>query len=624
MMSCPGKSLIFNFLLLVILIINKCIIYGVQIPSNSTTNTTLIPLTSLNNGNIKNVTYCSPIQNVPNGSLRFSNSLTNNSYIHGTIATLTCNDGYQHIGDLISTCREGTNWTKIGSCVKIDTMDCRPMDVSHENGYIIYVAPSNGNLMKSGTIAKLVCNSKSSPTGVTEIKCNSDGWDKSATFGKCLLKNDDERLKRELNSISNINTQLTCIQLNVDHGIIQYYYDGTTNNGNYPSGTTAILSCESGYEAVGVTSCLCTNGIWNPIIGSCKIEENNNQFLQISTLIPLGDVTRNRRQIIFPTVPSLGLPSGVCYFPLPMVLGGTISYSNNQILPPYSSGTIATLTCNSGLVQGISSATCENGVWSVSSLGTCNTTNNLGISGLPLLSQSSCTIPVGSELGGYITYTQGASYGPFPHMTIATLVCDLGSTVLGASTTTCMNGIWTPSALGKCILPGTNNLIGSTSPGLNNFITPTLPSTTVGQCVYGVIDPLNGRISYSNGATFGPFPAGTIATLICNEGYVPLTPFTSVCTSGVFPQQSTVPTCISTSISNNTGQLNGSCFALAAPLSGTIEYSLPISSTTQQYPSGTIATLVCNVGFTPSGTLTSTCETTGWKPFGLGLCVASG
>ncbi|CEF65739.1 Sushi/SCR/CCP domain-containing protein [Strongyloides ratti] len=618
MTSFSREFLIFTFFLSVFLINNESLIYGVQIPSNSTTNTTTIPLTTLSDKNIKNISRCSPISDVPNGKLRFSNSLVNNTYIHGTIATLSCNSGYQHIGDLIATCREGTNWTKIGNCVKTDSMDCRPMNVSHDNGYIIYVSSSIDQLMKKGTIAKLVCNSKSKPTGVTEINCTSNGWDNNVSFGKCSLKTSDDRLKRDSDDILKFNTQITCPQLIIDHGAIQYYHDGITNNGNYPQGTTAILSCESGYEPVGVTSCMCSSGVWNPAIGSCRLITNINLNQQIPTIVPPGIATRKRRQVTLPSIIGIGTTTGLCYLPMPFVLGGTISYSNNQIFPPFTSGTVATLTCSNGAVQGISTATCNNGSWSSSSLGTCNTTSNIGISGLSVFSQSSCTLPVGSGLGGSITYTQGASYGPFPHMTIATLTCDLGATVSGTSTTTCMNGVWTPSTLGTCVSSGSNNLLGSTSMGLNNIITPTLTSTTNDQCFSGVIDPLNGRITYSNGASFGPFPAGTVATLTCNDGYVPLAPFISTCTSGVFSPQATVPTCVTSSLSNGTGQLNGSCFALAAPLSGTIEYSLPISSTTQQYPAGTVATLICNSGFIASGTISSTCNSSGWTPFGLG------
>uniref|UniRef100_A0A0K0FR40 Sushi, von Willebrand factor type A, EGF and pentraxin domain-containing protein 1-like n=1 Tax=Strongyloides venezuelensis TaxID=75913 RepID=A0A0K0FR40_STRVS len=626
MTSFSRELLTFTFLLMALLLNDEYMIYGVQVPSNSTSNTTSIPLVSLNSTIVKEkITFCSQLPDVPNGKLRFSTTIVNNTFIHGTVATLTCNSEYTHIGNLMSTCIEGTNWTKIGTCVKKDDIDCLPINITCENGYVLYESSSPTNLMKIGTVAELHCNTKSIPSGNTKIKCTQTGWEKGKEFGNCTLKEDIRRLKRDSEGTLNINTQLTCPQLFVAHGRIQYLYDGGNYSDNYPYGTSGVLICDPGYEAIGVTLILCTNGVWNPTIGYCRVFSNVDFFGNSFTTPSTDYLKRNRRQVTLPSIFNFGTTvTGSCYLPLPFVLGGTISYGNNQLFPPYSPGTVATLTCTNGVATGALTATCIDGTWSSSSLGPCNSTStnplNVLVTTSPL--SVSCAVPAASGLGGYISYTSGA--GPFPHMTVATLTCDIGATVSGASTITCMNGVWTPATLGKCVDPTVNNLFGTTTIGLGNLINPTTASLTTEQCLSGVIDPLNGRISYSSGTTFGPFPAGTVATLICNTGYTPLTAYTSTCTNGVFTPQTIVPTCITDTTSTITGLTNGSCFALASPLLGTITYSLPISSTTLQYSVGTVATLTCNSGYIVTGTGTSTCTSSGWLPFGLGTCTVVG
>uniref|UniRef100_A0A0N4ZV73 Sushi domain-containing protein n=1 Tax=Parastrongyloides trichosuri TaxID=131310 RepID=A0A0N4ZV73_PARTI len=597
--------------------LNHSIINATDISNNSTTK--------LNNEVLSHsVPRCSPKENVPNGSLRYSIPINNNTYIHGTIAILSCNNGYQHIGDLISTCIEGTNWTKIGFCVETASMTCQPITINQENSYIIY-KPGNNGLMKEGTTANLMCNRKSEISGNSVINCTKNGWE-TKSFGRCVLKNENNRLKRDTSGTLNINTQITCSQLTVDHGTIQYYE--TNTNGIYPQGTSAMLMCDSNYEPVGVTFCMCSNGTWNPQIGSCKMRTND---LSIQSTTQYSINSRIKRQItLSPTLFNpftVASTTGYCLMGFPFVFGGSVTYSNNQIFGPFPSGTTATLTCTSGTINGASTSTCVDGTWSTVSLGTCDTTATNSLTLPTITSMTSCTTPVSSELGGSISYTQGTTYGPYPHLTVATLSCDVGSTISGTSTATCMNGVWSPSSLGKC---SSNSLLTGSTIGINGLITQTLSSIiTNDQCISGVIDPLNGKITYSNGATYGPYPSGTIATLTCNTGFTPLASYTATCTGGIFSPQTTVPTCVSTSSNSvipngsNTLTTSGSCFTLPAPLSGTIDYSSPITSTTLQYPIGTIATLTCNTGYTISGTLSSTCQSTGWSPFGLGTCIAS-
>lgn len=62
-------------------------------------------------------------------------------------------------------------------------------------------------------------------------------------------------------------------------------------------------------------------------------------------------------------------------------------------------------------------------------------------------------------------------------------------------------------------------------------------------CAAGFARPINGQITYSNGLETGPFPSGTIATVVCNMDYVPNGPASSTCINGVFTPP-IIPQCV--------------------------------------------------------------------------------
>lgn len=72
------------------------------------------------------------------------------------------------------------------------------------------------------------------------------------------------------------------------------------------------------------------------------------------------------------------------------------------------------------------------------------------------------------------------------------------------------SGLWTP-LIGSCTLTDQddnltyNSLLG----GLGG---------TNGQCLLGIIPPLGGTVTYTNGRSMGPYPQGTMATLSCQTG----------------------------------------------------------------------------------------------------------
>lgn len=55
-----------------------------------------------------------------------------------------------------------------------------------------------------------------------------------------------------------------------------------------------------------------------------------------------------------------------------------------------------------------------------------------------------------------------------------------------------------------------------------------------GQCGFGIAGVINGNVQYSQGGMLGPYPAGTVATLVCNPGSVPAGQSSASCMNGMW------------------------------------------------------------------------------------------
>uniref|UniRef100_A0A914RXD9 Sushi domain-containing protein n=1 Tax=Parascaris equorum TaxID=6256 RepID=A0A914RXD9_PAREQ len=141
--------------------------------------------------------------------------------------------------------------------------------------------------------------------------------------------------------------------------------------GIYPSGTTAVLHCDTESGTSQITQeARCENGLWSKFnLGSCQhpveyITDENGQF-------------------------------GI--------------------------GTKAKLRCAAGYVPiGVDSVTCGSDGWMpVSNLGTCQLSGMHCIVGMPMV------------LNGQVNYSHAAVFGPFPHGTQAALICNVGFKVSG-------------------------------------------------------------------------------------------------------------------------------------------------------------------------------------------------
>ncbi|KAL3074743.1 hypothetical protein niasHS_014188 [Heterodera schachtii] len=479
---------------------------------------------------------------------------------------------------------------------------------------------------------------------------------------------------------------------------------------NYPSGTTATLQCQQGLPS-GAQSSVCSNGIWTPPLGMCTGGTTPIGGIQ------LGNTAQQSNAV------------GSCFFGLMAPLGASIQYSSGSTVGPFPSGTLAQVICQQGSPQGQSSSMCTNGQWQPpllpgcsaqigglsnginSGIGAINSGTNTVSGGLNLLGiGTQCLLGMAPVLGGNIVYS---SVGPpYAQGTTANLQCANGqlpttttqsglttSTIGGigsigspssTTTATCIGGQWQPAqfggGVGQCTGGGTmatraagalgQTTFPSSTPGFGT--TPLVPSQQQQQqCVLGIGGlAFNGRIQYSNGALFGPYPPGTTATLTCNSGFVPSGQTVASCQNGQFlpavlgqcvqssadatpytmpsatttttrssNSSTTVASSTTTSGNSNNGMgttanataatfdINGTgvdtrdCFELPQPMNGRFVYS-PVGLGSP-YPIGATVTLVCANGTQLSDGSSvgrsAVCHSGGWAMLTLlnGTCLPS-
>ncbi|CAG4685886.1 Sushi domain-containing protein [Caenorhabditis elegans] len=480
---------------------------------------------------------CAAIANPANGNLLYMQSNPTVQYSSGTSAYLMCNLGYSLSGSVSTLCSNGVWSPSIGQCTNAlalgqTTGNCEAIP-TRINGTITY---SSFGTYTSGTIATLACNLMNTVSGSSTSTCLSGVW--NPTIGNCV------------SSGGTGGTGTTCPNPTVINGQITYN-QGNTFDTTRPALTTATLTCNSGYTRNGNYISTCLGGVFTPTLGTC-------------------------------TFGTSGSTGTACINPI--IMNGQITYSQGNtydITRP--SGTAATLTCNSGYtISGSSQSTCTNGAFSPT-LGTCNFGSSTGGAGT--------TCPNPTVVNGQVTYNQGNTFDATrPALTIATLTCNSGYTISGTSTSTCINGVFTPT-LGTCTF-GTSGSTGTA-------------------CINPII--MNGQITYSQGNTYDiTRPSGTVATLTCNSGYTISGSSQSTCTNGAFSP--TLGTC---NFGSSTGGTGTTC-PNPTVVNGQITYSQGNTFDATR-PALTTATLTCNSGYTISGTSISACMNGVFTPT-LGTC----
>ncbi|KHN77215.1 Sushi, von Willebrand factor type A, EGF and pentraxin domain-containing protein 1 [Toxocara canis] len=486
----------------------------------------------------------------PNGRLTYSTGSTVGPFSSGTNVTVSCDLGFTPSGTTTANCSNG-QWSPsaVAHCIKADStaveaveMQCSSAISTPANGQVTYSEGRSIAPFPSGTMAMLTCSLGNQPSGEITSRCDNGQW-RPSTFSPCTR------------SASGAAQCVFGIGPPVNGRV---HYSNGALLGPFPSGTSAGVVCNSGFAPTGTTPSVCQNGQWS------------------STA--LGQCTR-------------GGGSGVTQCPTGpgTVFNGQINYSNGAIFGPFPSGVTATLSCNSGFSPsgGLTTSTCQNGIWSPSSLAQC-VVGGSGSDG------AQCFSGLATPPNGQISYSNGMQFGPFPSNTAATLTCLFGFSPSGQTTSICTNGVWNPPTMSQCIQGMT------------------------GSCLTGLFPPLNGRMIYSNGAATGPFPSGTTVTVVCNPGFTATGSTSATCLNGQF-----TPSPLAQCMQSRTGGIGspGQCFALMPPFNGQISYSQQSSSST--YPTGTIATLMCGLGFTVSGGATATtCINGQWNPSTLGTCQA--
>ncbi|EYC25621.1 hypothetical protein Y032_0011g1302 [Ancylostoma ceylanicum] len=477
------------------------------------------------------------------GTVSYSTGSTFGPFNYGTTATLQCTNGFPQ-GSASSTCING-QWTPtLGTCSSTGVNSgnaggtCTAL-TTPMFGTVSYTPTGSFGSYTTGTTAILSCNLGYTVSGSSTSTCSNGAWIPSV-LGSCI---------QGLGGLGT-NSILECMNPTVLNGMVTYS-QGSTFDVDRPSGTVATLMCNAGFSPSGSTTATCQSGSWIPTLGMCTSSSG-----------------------LFPGT------SGQTCTALFAPLGGTVSYSTGNTFGPFNYGTVATLRCNSGFPQGASSATCLNGQWSPTSLGTCSSTG--GTSGLTCNS-------LFAPIGGTLIYS--SSTPPYQSGTTVTLQCSSG-TVSGSSMSTCSNGQWTPT-IGTC----------------SGF-----PGGTTGTTCNAMMTPSGATLSYSNGAIFGPFNSGTTVTMTCMSG-TPSGTTMATCLNGQW-SPSTLGTCPSSIIG---GGIGGQCPALTAPSGGTLTMSSGFPGSPAS--SGTVATLYCPSGVL--GTSSVLCSNGAWTPPTLGTCIGS-
>ncbi|XP_064386053.1 sushi, von Willebrand factor type A, EGF and pentraxin domain-containing protein 1-like [Halichondria panicea] len=428
------------------------------------------------------------------------------------------------------------------------------------------------------TVATYTCVTGYTLNGNTMRTCMSDGvWSGSAP----------------------VCQQKLCSDLTLPNGNIVYSAGSPDNRFIF---STAMYSCNPGYTLIGGSStrvvCM-IGGIWSGSTPNCE---------------------------------AIACP------PLLTITNGMISYFPD-VTSDYDLGTEATYTCEAGFyLEGNEVRVCMDddgmdtiGVWSGQEPSCVRST------AAPPPSCSDLTNPTNGMIGYNI---EAAS--PRPVDTVATYTCVTGYTLNGNTMRTCMSdGVWSGSApvcqqklCSDLTLPNGNIVYSAGSPD-NRFIFSTamyncnpgyilIGGSTRVVCVIGGIwsgsisnceaiecpPPLtitNGMISYSPDVT-PDYDLGTEATYTCEAGFYLEGNEVRVCMDddvmnaiGVWSSQE--PSCVRPTAAPPT-----TCSDLIIPTNGMIGYNIETAS---PRPVDTMATYICDTGYTLNGETTRTCGSDG-------------
>ncbi|VDK48533.1 unnamed protein product [Anisakis simplex] len=429
------------------------------------------------------------------------------------------------------------------------------------------------------TVITVQCNDGFMLVGSGMLTCTPMGWYPESLIGGCVERNGGSPTEKNICSAFPAPA----------HGRIRYSTEGSAMNGIYPTGTIAILQCNAGfYPTFGFDNLesKCVNGVWSISMLDAFIPFEKSLTFQVEYVF--NEKTNQNQRI---SAGQIGM---------------------------ITIGTYAKLTCVSGYeVTGSDTVICTPDGWMPSqTLGTCQ------LLGINTISVSQCITGMPFVLGGQVSYSQGGIFGPYPFGTIATLNCDPGlgingklnsisckkakswstkrrilaiilSVFLRPRTATCTGQTWNPPSFGTC--------------NIGEVTTSALKT----QCIFGLVPPIGGSISYSSASPLGPYPTDTIATLRCSSGLAKGASI-SRCVNGQW-EPNTLGECPTGYVG---GSNNGQCVTGAPNVAyGQISYSN--NAIFGPFPPGTVGTLKCNPGFRGTigfGSTTTICSNGDWIP----------
>ncbi|CAJ0578276.1 unnamed protein product, partial [Mesorhabditis spiculigera] len=287
------------------------------------------------------------------------------------------------------------------------------------------------------------------------------------------------------------------------------------------------------------------------------------------------------------------------------IANGRVQYSERGS-GAFPLGTTAHTTCDSGYsATGQTQVLCTKKGWFPATLGGC-------------VDQKARTTPQlitgpgdEDELGGdpsYCSRVDGVSHGslvysqpgPRPNGTRVTLFCDLGYVTVGESASICTSGEWLPE-------------IGVCASALDIHCQP-------------ILTPLNGRVLYTpTNQSATPLTEGAAATLKCDPGFIVrgqqrancrMRSWDQMLGSCERPETTVTPSTTTTTTTEQSvvvAKRQSSCSQL--PVENGF---LSISTLGNQQ----MATLGCNLGYLPNGTVTTLCQEGNWKP-AIGKCIST-
>ena len=529
----------------------------------------------------------------------------------GSTCVPTCVNGYSQSGDLTITCTAGTFSSAAGVC---NPSPCpRPADTSSTlfsqsscpsptpSGSACVPTCQSGYTATGGSLSRTcTLGNFSTPVGsCTPNPCSVPSDTASTTYSSCLAstpsgsacvptcQNGYTATGGSLSITCNLGSFSTaagtCDPSPCPSPILTV--PNTTVGGcgaSTPSSSTCVLGCAIGYVANGSLAVTCTLGNFSAPAGRC--------------IISTSDVCSQ------PT-PSLPLTPGDCPSALPnatqCTLGCTAGYG------PQSGGLFNVTCINSDLTPIDPSAVCDENPCS-----------------LPL------PLPTGMNEGTCASVQSGGSSCYF--------ACDAGYTPSGVMNMTCTAGAYS-SIQGSC----------NPNPCMQSAI-PLSTGMTTGDCPALIPSDSSCTVSCSTGYGAGSGSVNVtcslgslvaLPTLSCIPNPCSLPSFSAGMNQGscsaVQPGNTSCYFACSTGYTLSLGGvLNVTCSAGAySPVIGlcnpnpcpqpqvTFASALTVGNCQAQTISGDSCSLACIAGFTPFGTLTTTCTAGAFTPNGVGYCV---